>query len=273
MSNKELEEAKSDRYTIQSVDKALDLIELLAERGSLSLIELTDLLQQPKSSTYRIITTLENRGFISRSDEDGKYCLGYKQLLLTRNLLERNNLRSAALQEMKKLSEWLGDTVNLGVLMDGEVMYVEIIESTHALRMTDSVGSKSPVHATAMGKAIAAHMAGHQVSAMLEERGMPAITENTIVSADRFFEHLQSVRERGYAIDDQEIVEGARCVAAPIFGMFGDVYGAISVSGPMHRYTAETIPEIADRVAASAAAISLKLGYADAWSRTVPDAQ
>ncbi|WP_284639281.1 IclR family transcriptional regulator [Paenibacillus silviterrae] len=256
------QEEKQERYTIQSIDKALDLIELLAERGSLSLIELTELLNQPKSSTYRIVLTLENRGFISRSDEDGKYCLGYKQLHITKNLLERSNIRTAAIPEMKRLSDLYGDTVNLGVLMDdGQIMYVEIIESTHALRMTDSVGSKSPFHATAMGKAIAAYSPEPLIDRLIDEYGLYPITKRTITSVDLFKTELEKVRQSGYAIDDQEIVEGARCVASPIFGMFGNIYGAISVSGAMHRYTDETIPEITTQVVAAAAAVSLKLGY------------
>lgn len=253
-------EDRSERYTIQSIDKALDLIELLAERDSLSLIELTELLNQPKSSTYRIVLTLENRGFISRSDEDGKYCLGYKPLFITRNMLERNNLRKAAVQEMRKLSELFGDTINLGVLVDHHIMYVEIIESTHALRMTDVVGSKSPFHATAMGKAIAAHMPGDAVSSLLDH-GMERYTEQTITSQEKFMQELVKVKSQGYAIDDQEIVEGARCIAAPVFGMFGHVRGAISVSGPMHRYAEEEIPRVAREVVSAAAAISLKMGH------------
>lgn len=252
---------KQERYTIQSIDKALDLIELLSERGSLSLIELTELLNQPKSSTYRIILTLENRGYISRNDEDGKYCLGYKQLVITKSLLERSSIRSAALQEMKKLSELFGDTINLGVLSEGGILYLEIIESTHALRMTDSVGSRSPFHATAMGKAIAAYLPEQVVEQLLEQYGLSRYTDRTITSFAQFKEELEKVRSNGYALDDQEIVEGARCVAAPVFGMYGNVYGAVSVSGPMHRYTENLIPEIASRIKASAAAISLKLGY------------
>jgi len=258
--NKE-EEEKQGRYTIQSIDKALDLIELLADRGSLSLIELTELLEQPKSSTYRIVLTLENRGFISRSDEDGKYCLGYKQLMLTRNLLERNTLRSAALHEMKRLSERYGDTVNLGVLVEGSVLYVEIIESTHALRMTDSIGSRSPFHATAIGKAIAAHLPLEAVHELVVSCGLPAITPNTIVSEDKLFAELEQIRKIGYALDDQEIVEGARCLAAPVFDLHGRPLGAISLSGAMHRFTADKVPEIAEHLKEATAAASRKLGF------------
>jgi DNA-binding IclR family transcriptional regulator len=253
---------KQERYTIQSIDKALDLIELLAEHGSLNLLELTDLLDQPKSSTYRIVLTLENRGFISRDDENGKYCLGYKQLMLTRGMLERNTLRSAALHEMKKLSEKYGDTINLGVLLEGEVLYVEILESTQPLRMTDTVGSKSPFHATAMGKAMTAFLPDEKVKELITRQGLPALTKNTIVSEDQLQLKLQQVREQGFALDDQEIVEGARCLAAPIFNMYGNVEGAVSMSGAMHRFADEVIPEMAESIKTAASRISRKLGYA-----------
>ena len=251
----------TERYIIQSVDKALDLIELLAEHGSLNLIELTSMLEQPKSSTYRIILTLENRGYVSRSDEDGKYCLGYKQLMLTRNLLERNTLRTAAIYEMKKLSERYGDTVNLGVLVDGKVLYVEIIESTHALRMTDSIGSRSPFHATAMGKAIAAFMTEHEVEELVRLYGLQPLTPNTARSEKQLKLMLDNIRTVGYALDNEEIVEGARCVAAPIFDMYGKPAGAISLSGAMHRFKTELLGEISTHVREAANAISRKLGY------------
>lgn len=252
---------KQDRYTIQSIEKALDLLELLAKHGSLNLLELTELLEHPKSSTYRIVLTMEQRGFITRSDDNGKYCLGYKQLVLTRGLLERNTLRSAAMPVMKKLSERYGDTVNLGVLTKGEVLYIEIIESTQPLRMTDNVGSKSPFHATAMGKAITAFMPEESVRELIVRYGLPLITPHTIVSAEHFFVELDQVREQGYSLDDQEIVKGACCVAVPIFGMHGTVEGAVSLSGAMHRFTSEVLPDITEQLKAAAWQISRKLGY------------
>jgi IclR family acetate operon transcriptional repressor len=254
-------EEKPERYTIQSIDKALDLIELLAERGSLSLIELTDLLEQPKSSTYRIVLTLESRGFISRNSEDGKYCLGYKQLMLTRGMLERNTLRGAALQEMKRLSERYGDTVNLGVLVEGDVLYVEIIDSTYPLRMTDTVGSRAPFHATAIGKAITAHMTDEAVRELVREKGLPGATPNTIVSEEKLLLELDQIRRKGYAIDNEEVVEGARCVAAPVFNMYGKPVGAISLSGAIKRFDDRKLPEMTEKVQEAALAVSHKLGY------------
>src|SRR5699024_1787381 len=116
------------------------------------------LLNQPKSSLYRIIQTLEGRGIISRSEPEGKYCLGYKLLNITKNILEGNSLRECAISEMERLVDRHGDTVNLGVLSQNEVLYLEIIEGTFSLRMNESVGSTAPFHASAVGKVIASYM-------------------------------------------------------------------------------------------------------------------
>ncbi|MCQ6560524.1 IclR family transcriptional regulator [Paenibacillus mendelii] len=258
------EQEKQDRYTIYSIEKALELIELLSERESASLIELVDLLKQPKSSLYRIILTLEKRGYVERSDSDGKYCLGYKNLIITRNLLEKNNLRGSAIPEMNRLMERYGDTVNLGVLSNGEVLYLEIIEGTFALRMTDRVGSKAPLHATAMGKAITAFMEEPERNRLVSEMSLQKITDYTIVDKGKLLEQLETIRQAGYAVDDQEVVEGARCIAVPIFDMFGKAVGAISLSGALHRFPKERLQEIAEEMKRSAGLISLKLGHVQA---------
>lgn len=251
---------KQNRYTIHSIEKALDLMELLSERESASLIELVELLQQPKSSLYRIILTLENKGFITRSDEDGKYCLGYKHLTITKNLLEKNTLRGSAVPEMHALVDRYGDTVNLGVLADEQVMYLEIIEGTYALRMTDRVGSKAPLHATAMGKVMLAYAKEETRIRLMEGLTMEAITPYTITDRQQLPVELERVRNLGYALDNQEIVEGARCVAAPVFDMFDRLVGAISLSGAIHRLSDDRLPEIAASVRQAADHVSRKLG-------------
>lgn len=256
----ENQDKQQNRYMIHSIEKALDLIELLSERESASLIELVELLQQPKSSLYRIILTLENKGFITRSDEDGKYCLGYKHLTITKNLLEKNTLRGSAIPEMNRLVDLYGDTVNLGVLADHQVLYLEIIEGTYALRMTDRVGSKAPIHATAMGKVIATFVKEETRAKLIEQMTMERITPHTITDKNKLLLELEQIRSQGYALDDQEIVEGARCIAAPIFDMFDRLVGSISLSGAIHRLSDEKILEMARTVKASANNISRKLG-------------
>lgn len=250
-----------NRYSIQSVEKALDVIEALSDHHSLSLIQLAELVNQPKSSLFRVILTLEKRGFISRSDEDGNYCLGFKQLVITKNLLERSSLRASAVAEMQKLVNKYGDTVNLCVLSGHEIVYVEIIEGTYALRMTDAIGSKSPFHATAAGKAIAAFLPENEMDAIVRDKGLAVITPNTITDRETLFKHLTGVREAGYAVDNQEITLGARCVAAPVMNMFGRVEGAVSLSGALHRFPDDKIHAIAEDIMETARVISKKLGY------------
>lgn len=254
------EDSSSNRYVIQSIDKALDVLELLAEHESLSLNELTEQLSQPKSSLYRILLTLELRGFIKHSHDNG-YSLGYKHLMLTKKLLEGNSLRDASLPEMKKLSDKYGDTVNLGVLSEGQVIYLEIIEGTYSLRMTDTIGTKCPIHATAIGKAIVAHIPEQDVSKILKQNDMIRFTSKTISEPEVLMEELKKIRLQGYALDNEEMVQGARCLSAPIFDMFGHVVGAISLSGAIHRFHQDQIDTIAADVMKTTQNISSKLGF------------
>lgn len=256
----ESEKKGGERYSIHAVEKALDVIEALSEHDSLSLIELVDLVKQPKSSLYRIILTMENRGFITRSEMDGKYCLGLKQLALTSKMLERNSLRNVAWSRMNRLVQDYGDTVNLCVITEDEVLYVEIIEGTYALRMSDRVGSRAPFHATATGKAIAAHLPEERVREMIKSKGLQAYTPHTIVDEVALFTELQRIRDQGYAVDNQEIVLGARCIAAPIFNMFNRVEGSISLSGALHRFPEDQLSTMAEGILTVADEITEGLG-------------
>lgn len=251
---------KQQRYTVNSINKALDVLEALSINETMSLIELADHLKQPKSSLYRIIVTLELRGYITRDEIDGKYCLGFKPLEITKNLLENHSLRDTAMADMRQLSDRYGDTVNLGAWSDGEIVYVEIMEGTYSLRMHETVGSKVPFHATAIGKAIAATLPEEQVRELVKNHGLPPLTERTITDKAVLQRELQNIRQQGYALDDEESVLGARCIAAPIFNMFGNVTGAISLSGAKHRFTEDNLSKMAEDVKQAAKHISAKLG-------------
>ncbi|WP_368652240.1 IclR family transcriptional regulator [Ornithinibacillus sp. 4-3] len=250
----------SNRYTINSIDKALDLLEILSEK-SFNLLELVEQLDQPKSSIYRMITTFEKRGYITREKEDGKYCLGLKMLELTKNLLEKNTLISVANAEMQKLVSKTGESVNLGVLDGNEILYVAVFEGEHQLKFTEALGSKSPIHATAIGKTLAAYLPNEQLNELLQEIEFKKITPNTITNKTEFNKELEFVREKGYALDNEEIAIGARCIAAPIFDMFGNIEAAISISGAVHRLSNEQFNEMTNEVVSSAQSISRKLGF------------
>jgi DNA-binding IclR family transcriptional regulator len=267
MKEKEIEKEKEkdaqDRYSIYSIEKAFDVIEMLSDHETLSLIELTERLHQPKSSLYRIILTLEKLGYVTRDDGDGKYCLGYKSLVITRKLLEKSSIRVSSIAEMNRLVDKYGDTVNLGVLSDNHVLYLEIIEGTNALRMTDTVGSKAPLHASAMGKVIMSYLSKEEVHEILAKIKLFSITANTIIVKREFLNELTKIRKQGYALDDQEIVQGARCVAAPIFDMFGKIQGAVSLSGALHRFSDLKLSDISEDVREASLNISRKMGYVE----------
>lgn len=256
--NKEKE--NTNRYRIHSIDKAMDLLELLAEKP-LGLLELAERLNRPKSSLYRIITTLEERGYITRDEENDKYCIGLKTLELTKNLLENNTLSNVSRFDMQRLVDKTGESANLGVLSGEEILYVAVLEGTHQLKFTETVGSRAPLHASAIGKAIAAHLPEEKLNQLLEKRVLNKITPKTIDNQERFKKELKYVRENGYALDDEEVATGARCIAAPIFNMFGRVEAAISISGAIHRLPDEKLKELSSHVIKATHNISQKLGF------------
>ncbi|MFS0821542.1 IclR family transcriptional regulator [Bacillus sp. 1P02SD] len=260
---------KNERYTISSVENALDLLEAFLENESLSLIELEKLLNRPKSSLFRIIATLEKRAYITRNSRDGKYCLGFKPLELTKKILHDNALRKCAMDDIIWLAEKYGDTVNLGVMTEDDVLYVEIIEGTHSLRMNESVGSRVPFHSTAIGKAIASSLPANELERLIEVKGFPKITANTIRSKDVFLEEVSKIKNLGYAVDNEESVLGARCIAAPIYNFYGEVEGAVSLSGVIHRFPEGNLKLIANDVVSVAKKISKKLGYIDSKKQSL----
>lgn len=250
----------ASRYRINSIDKALDLLELLAEEP-LNLLELAERLDRPKSSLYRIITTLEERGYITREEETEKYCLGLKTLKLTKNLLENNTLRNVSRFAMQDLLSITGESVNLGVLTGEEILYVAVLEGTHQLKFTEVVGSKAPFHASAIGKVIAAHLPDEQLDRLLAKITFEKLTPKTIDNKEDYIQELKIIKERGHALDNEEVATGARCIAAPIFNMFGRVEAAISISGAIHRMPDNQLTQLSAHVIDAAKTISTKLGY------------
>ena len=156
-----------DRYVVEVVDRAFDVLELLKNTGrALGLQEISQRLEMVKSSCFRLLCTLERRGYVERLD--GAYQLGLTLRAFGRGAPHRP-LTELALPHMRRLLEQFGETINLGVLRDGEVLYLEMLESPHSFRMTARVGARSPVHSSALGKAIAAHLPGNEVDAIVRQ--------------------------------------------------------------------------------------------------------
>lgn len=249
-------------YRIAAVDKTLDILEFLGQqRKKMALPELSVALGMPKATLFRYLVTLEGRGYVRKGPGDDNYALGFKALELASNVLGNLTLHEVALPHMKELQELFHETVNLGVLDGHEIVYIEILESRRTFKMSSRVGGRDMPHATSLGKAMLAFLPEEEIENIAQDCGLPKRTAKTICSLPQLKQELASVRQRGYATDEGENEEGARCVGAPIFDRRGNVAAALSIAGPAFRSSATRIEEMGTALVAAALQISRGLGY------------
>jgi IclR family acetate operon transcriptional repressor len=248
------------RYVVTALERGLIILQALAlSDHPLTLQDVASRTTIPKATVFRLLATLEGRGFVART-RDGAYRLGWQTLQLTQPAHGTVDLRRAAQQILEHLHHLSGDTVNLAKWHDRQVIYVEVLPSSRPLRFVELPGSVAPLHATALGKAIAAFLPRSQVITVLREKGMPGFTPHTITQLSRFMAELSRVRAHGYAIDRQEKDPGAACIAAPVFDARG-VVGAISLSAPASHMDARRATELAPHLLEACASLSRYLGH------------
>ena len=244
----------SDRSVVQSLDRALSLLDLVSfSDHELSLGEIAARSGLAKSTAHRLLRTLELRGFVARNPVSGSYRPGLKNF----RGFQGGPLVHRALADLAARS---GETANLGALAGAMVLYVDRADSPQALRWQLGVGERVPAHCSGLGKAILAHLRADAVERVLPPR-LEALTENTITDRRGFLEQLAGVRRRGYALDDEEFMEGVRCVAMPIIGPGGEAVAAVSISGPAFRFTDEVIRSGVASLRRATTAIGRQLGF------------
>jgi len=209
-----------------------------------------------KNAVFRILFTLTQSGFLRRVPQSGKYQLSLRCIELGRTARLAYDLRRLSLPYMQRLWEEFGDTVNLAVLDKGEICYLEVLESPHRFKLVAHPGDRDPVHSTALGKSMLAHLPVEEVKEILKQRGMPRFTPRTITAWPQMEKELGKIRRHGYAVNDGETVEASRCVAVAIFGGRGNVVGALSVSGTAARITDDRIGRVSQSLLKSSAEIS-----------------
>jgi IclR family KDG regulon transcriptional repressor len=245
---------------VQSVQRALNLLEAVARHDRVRLTDLALEVGLSKSTVYRFLATLHSAGFVEQDSETGHYRSGLRLMELAGQALARSEVHSAALEEMRALQRRTAESVNLVMLRDGQAVYVAQVSSRATLRHDLEVGRRAPAHCTAAGKVLLAHVPG-ALEAVARTRGLPALTEHSIVSPDELRRHLRQVAAQGYALDLEEHEPGACCVAAPVRDFAGRVVAALSVSGPALRLTEERARAAAPMVIESAQRISRRLGW------------
>lgn len=253
------EEPGRDAGVVQSVDRAITVLKILARSGEAGVTEVAAELQVHKSTAFRLIGTLEARGVVEQTDVRGKYRLGLGLVRMAGATAARIDVVQAARPICKELAAATGETVNVAVLVDSAALYLDQIAGAAAMQPHNWVGQRRPLHATSSGKALVAHLAPEQIDALIPT--LEAHTVRTVTRRRTLHRHLAEVRERGYAVTIDELEEGLTAMAAPIRDAHGEVAASLSISGSTWRLHAEcrqaTVPPLVE----AAREISLALGW------------
>lgn len=252
---------KVRRMRLSSVANSIRLTKAFSENEyEMGISALAARLGLAKSTVHRLATTLVEYDILEQNRETGKYRLGLALFELGTLVRRKMDVMSEAQAQIHALADLSGETVQLAILDHLSVLYIRIRESRQAVRMSTGLGSRAPAHCTSVGKALLAHQAPEVIQQVIDN-GLPRHTPNTITEGPRLLEELASIRQKGYAIDDEEIESGLRCVAAPIRDHSGRVVAAISVAAPVQRMTKKNLQTTVPSVVAAADAISRRLGY------------
>jgi DNA-binding IclR family transcriptional regulator len=253
---------KGTQYHVRVLDRALDILEILCTQNrALTLTELSKLLGVHKSTLHRLLTVLEERRFVQKGTENGKYNLGLKLFELGSRAVAQLDLRERARPYLERLVFMTGETAHLCILDKGEVLYLEKVESPRTMRVPSIVGQRYPAHCGSAGKTLLAHLSQDQLDEIIKKRGMQAYTRKTITMATQLLDELQKIRRQGFAVDDEEFEEGLRCIGAPVKDYSGKVIASISIAGPTFRVTTEQVAVLARSVSEAADQLSAELGY------------
>ncbi|TDP97061.1 IclR family transcriptional regulator [Labedaea rhizosphaerae] len=243
----------------QSVDRALTLVELLAE-GPRTLDQLAEAVDVHKSTVLRLLRTLEAHRFVQR-EGTRQYRLGTALFDLAHRSLEDRDVRRAVEPALRELNEETGHTVHLASYEDGEVVYIDKFDSKHQVRMYSRIGKRAPLHCTAVAKVLVAALSPAERDGLVAHMEFPALTANTITSPEAYRAELAAVAERGWALDDREHEDFIHCVAAPIRDARGDVVAAVSVSVPVVLTGKDGLLALVPRLRATAALASAACGW------------
>ena len=257
------EAGKSNRYNIRVVDRAISVLNVLADGKPRTLTELSKEIEINSSTTFRLLATLLSHNFIKQENSTGQYRLGLACLELARAYSTGNEIRHIALPVLEALRNATKETVHLAVLDELEIIYLEKLEGLHAIGLMSSrVGRRAPAYCTGIGKALLAQIDSDLIASLLQDITLKQYTDMTIVDERKLLAHLELVRNRGYALDLGEHENDVRCVAAPVFDQNGKTVAAISVSGPKDRIDpVESNHLLIEQTTEAASTISGQLGY------------
>jgi IclR family acetate operon transcriptional repressor len=247
---------------MKSLNRALDLIEIIAARGGIGVRELSKTADLPPASTHRIVAALVARGYLNKDERSHRYTLSPKFLILGETVQQQIDIVSIARPFLEKLMAETRENTNLCVRDGHHVIYIDHVGSPdHHLRAFTKLGGKAPLYASGVGKIFLSGFDRDQLEQYLERVVLQPFTPHTITTVSRLTDELKTIVRRGYAVDNQEKEIGVRCVAAPIIDHNGRIQAAISVSGAAQRLTVKRLPGLGRRVVDTAQQLSAAIGH------------
>ena len=246
---------------VQSLSRALKLLNALSFHSlGLSLSEVAHEVGLPNSTAHRLLTTLQNERYVRFDSERSVWLIGVQAFRVGTAFVRSRDVVTIARPYMRRLMEQSGETANLAILDGTEAVFIDQVQCRETMRTIVRLGSRVPLHASGVGKAIFASLPDEQIEAIMKVKGLPRITDNTITSSETMWASLRVIRQRGWSFDDEEHAIGTRCVASPIYDEHAEVLGAISLAGPSSRLPDPRIKQLGPLVAHTAEEITKKLG-------------
>jgi len=248
------------------IGKVFSILEAIQSSPSgLTLTPICDITGINKSTAHRFLKYLAHKGYLIRT-QPGAYLIGPKLSRMSARANQIDALQAVARPVLWELWKSTGETVNLATLDQDTVLYVEVLESPHEFRFSSRVGARRSLHATALGKALTAFLPDDRKERILSGLKFELLTPNSIMNLVEFRQELEVVRRQGYAVDDEEVVLGARCLAAPILIPDGTPVAAVSISGPVTRISFDAVSALSKALVSAAQTISASIGFSAADS-------
>jgi IclR family transcriptional regulator, acetate operon repressor len=246
---------------VQSLTRGLSLLEALAAAESgLSLTDLARRVELAPSTAHRLLATLEKMGYVYQGGDLARWYVGLQAFTVGSSFLANRDFVAQSHPYLRRLMEQSGETANLGILDGTEAVFIDQVQCRETMRTIVKLGSRVPLHASGVGKAIFAALPDEQIDALVKVKGLPRITANTITSPEIMWASIRVIRQRGFSFDDEEHLPGTRCVAAPIYDEHAEALGALSLAGPLSRLPDDRIKQLGPLVAHTAEELTRRLG-------------
>lgn len=246
---------------VQSLARALSILNTLSENaGGMTLTDLAQTNSLAPSTAHRLLTTLQQERFVRFEPAGGVWQVGVQSFIVGAGFLRARDLVATARPFMHRLMEEHGETVNLAVEDRGQSVYLSQVECQEMMRAFARPGARVPMHSSGVGKALLAAMSASKVEKIIDRHGLDRKTDKTLVSMPTLMANLAEIRQRGFAIDDEEQSVGLRCVAAVIRDEYGDPCGAISMSGPMARLVDSRVAQLGAAISKAAGEVTAEWG-------------